>query len=144
METGEDVYLRSWQWSRKHCMAVSSGGDDPYIDIPYISLGKTIVLSNLSNSVWQYLPSFLRVLRIYRHLLTAASLFLTRIENLQFFFWNVTPKYIVLDIARCSVLCLVHYCGLSFEKPFLYIWRNYTSRIASLLIQRLKNMMLHC
>jgi len=62
METGEDVYLRLWQRSRKHCMIVSS------------SWGETTVLNNLSNSARQY-HSFLGVLRIHRHLLAAASLF---------------------------------------------------------------------
>ena len=31
-------------------MVVSSGGDEPYTDIPYINLGKTKVLNKLSNS----------------------------------------------------------------------------------------------
>lgn len=74
METGEDVYLRLWQRSRKLCMVVRSGGNEPSTDIPYISLGKSRVLNNLSNSAWQY-HCFLGVLRIYRHLLAATSLF---------------------------------------------------------------------
>ena len=62
--------------SRKHCMVVSSGGNHPCADTPYIGLGKTRALNNLSNSAWLR-PFFLRVLKIYKHLLAAISLFLT-------------------------------------------------------------------